>query len=217
MDSRACERRGHYRSHQLSCATPETGSLTELRPRLKLEGKINHEDFFFKDDGTPIRNLQYPWVRWGRTLTGTLKGRYPEPYNARHSSVTWKSVTWNLMIGKNPLWVAKQHGHSVQTMLETYAAWLEGTTESDPLTITRAMEGPTTVGVMAHKPAVSARPVRPAALSIPLASPRAVSSLSTDEEKTQVPDNWWEILAERGIRTARYVTDLSGFFEFTEY
>ena len=39
-----------------------------LRARLKLEGKINHEDLFFKDDGTPIRNLQYPWVRWRRTL-----------------------------------------------------------------------------------------------------------------------------------------------------
>src|SRR5262249_49456440 len=35
------------------------------------------------------------------------------------------------MIGKNPLWVAKQHGHSVQTMLDTYAAWTEGAKESD--------------------------------------------------------------------------------------
>jgi hypothetical protein len=33
------------------------------------------------------------------------------------------------MIGKNPLWVAKQHGHSVQTMLEVYAA----DTNTDPL------------------------------------------------------------------------------------
>lgn len=41
-----------------------------------------------------------------------MKVRYRDPYNARHSS-----VSWNLMIGKNPLWVAKQHGHSVQTML----------------------------------------------------------------------------------------------------
>jgi hypothetical protein len=87
-----------------------------LHARLKLEGKINHEELFFRDDGAPIRNLQYPWFRWRRTLTVTLKGRYREPYNAPHSS-----LRWNLMIGKNPLWVAKQHGHSVQTMLETYA------------------------------------------------------------------------------------------------
>jgi hypothetical protein len=69
----------------------------------------------------------------------TLRGRYREPYNARRSS-----VTWNLMIGKNPLWVAKQHGHSVQTMLETYAAWLEGTTEADLRAIQKAMEAKVT-------------------------------------------------------------------------
>jgi hypothetical protein len=35
-------------------------------------------------------------------------------------------VSWNLMIGKNPLWVAKQHGHSVTTMFRVYSAWAEG-------------------------------------------------------------------------------------------
>jgi hypothetical protein len=39
------------------------------------------------------------------------------------------------------LWVAKQHGHSVQTMLDAYAAWLEGTTESDLLAIKEAFGG----------------------------------------------------------------------------
>jgi integrase len=156
-----------------------------LRARLKLEGKINHEDLFFKEEGTAIRNLQYPWVRWRRTLTVTLKGRYREPYNARHSS-----VTWNLMIGKNPLWVAKQHGHSVQTMLETYAAWLEGTTEADLQAIQRAME---------------AKVARPLSLSLPPGAPKAVSSLSPDNaDDTQVPNFWWKNTGgERGIRTRR--------------
>lgn len=54
-------------------------------------------------------------------LSMTVKGRYREPYNARHSF-----VSWNLMLGKNLLWVAKQHGHSVQTRLDTYAAWIDG-------------------------------------------------------------------------------------------
>jgi integrase len=107
-----------------------------LRAQLQLAGKIGHEELFFKDNGAPIRNLQYPYVRWRRTLTITLKGSYREPYNARHSS-----VSWNLMIGKNPLWIAKQHGHSVQTMLDTYAAWTEGAGESDIAEIKRAMEG----------------------------------------------------------------------------
>ena len=106
-----------------------------LRARLKLAGKIDHDDLFFKETGEPIRNLQYAWVRWRRSLQLTLKARYREPYNARHSS-----VSWNLMIGKNPLWVAKQHGHSVQTMLEVYAAWTEGTKETDIDAIRKAME-----------------------------------------------------------------------------
>jgi len=44
------------------------------------------------------------------------------------------------MIGKNLLWVSKQHGHSVQTMLDVYAAWIEGAKESDIEAIKRAIE-----------------------------------------------------------------------------
>jgi flavorubredoxin len=43
------------------------------------------------------------------------------------------------MIGKNPLWVAKQHGHSIATMLRAYAAWAEGTAEVDVEAIKRSM------------------------------------------------------------------------------
>ena len=60
-----------------------------LRARLKLAGTLDHEHVFFKADGQPIRILQYAWIRWHRTLTRTLKGRYRDPYNARHSSVSW--------------------------------------------------------------------------------------------------------------------------------
>jgi hypothetical protein len=65
-----------------------------------------------------------------------LKLRYRRPYTARHSS-----VSWNLMIGKNPLWVAKQHGHSIATMLRVYAAWAEGAVDSDGEAIQQAMRG----------------------------------------------------------------------------
>lgn len=41
---------------------------------------------------------------------------------------------------KNLLWVAKQHGHSVQTMLDVYAAWIDGSQEADLEAIRRAME-----------------------------------------------------------------------------
>lgn len=146
-----------------------------LRARMKLSGEINHDDLFFKEDGSPIRNLQYPWSRWRRTLTVTLKGRYRELYNARHSS-----VTWNLMIGKNPLWVAKQHGHSVQTMLEVYAAWLDGTTEADLLAIKRAMEAPSIPVSRGRETAAPSKVARLLSLSLPLASPKAVTRLSPE-------------------------------------
>jgi hypothetical protein len=106
-----------------------------LRARLKLAGKLSHEELFFKDNGDPIRSLQYPWVCWKRSLNITLKGRCREPYNARHSS-----VSWNLMVGKNPLWVAKQHGHSVHVMLDVYAAWTEGAKDPDITAIKQAMQ-----------------------------------------------------------------------------
>jgi integrase len=106
-----------------------------LRARLKLQGKIDHEDLFFRDDGRPIVDLNHPYDRWRWTLRVTLKSRYREPYSARHSC-----VSWNLMLGKNLLWVAKQHGHSVQTMLDVYAAWIEGSKESDLEAIRQAME-----------------------------------------------------------------------------
>jgi hypothetical protein len=86
-------------------------------------------------DGSPIVDLNHPYDRWRWTLLMTLKARYREPYNARHSF-----VSWNLMLGKNLLWVAKQHGHCVQTMLEVYGAWIEGSQEADLEAIRRAME-----------------------------------------------------------------------------
>src|ERR1700737_3097416 len=43
------------------------------------------------------------------------------------------------MIGKNPLFVSRQHGHSVTTMWRTYAAWMEGALETDVALIQAAM------------------------------------------------------------------------------
>jgi hypothetical protein len=44
------------------------------------------------------------------------------------------------MLGKNLLWVAKQHGHSVEVMLRMYAAWLDGATAADIQAIKQAMK-----------------------------------------------------------------------------
>jgi integrase len=103
------------------------------RSRLVTAGNINHDHVFFQETGEPIRNLQFPQLRWRRTLT-SLKLRYRRSYAARHSS-----VSWNLMIGKNLLRVSKQHGHSIDTMLRVYAAWIEGTRECDVAAIKRGI------------------------------------------------------------------------------
>jgi hypothetical protein len=105
-----------------------------LRARLVGEGNISHDRLFFKADGEPIRNLQYPYARWRKTLERLPMIRYRKPYAARHSS-----VSWNLMIGGSALWVARQHGHSIATMLRSYAAWAEGAVESDLGAIRRAI------------------------------------------------------------------------------
>jgi hypothetical protein len=107
-----------------------------LREQLKHAGRIDHDHLFFNADGTPIRRLREPYERWHRTLC-RLPIRYRKPYSARHSS-----VSWSLMMGRNPLWVAKQHGHSILTMLTVYAAWTEGALEADVAAIRQAMRGP---------------------------------------------------------------------------
>jgi integrase len=105
-----------------------------LRKRLELVGKIDHHHLFFKESGDPIFSLQYPYRRWRLTMARNPRIRYRKPYCARHSS-----VSWNLMVGRNPLWVAKQHGHSITTMLRAYAAWAEGAVEADIEAIQHAM------------------------------------------------------------------------------
>ena len=52
------------------------------------------------------------------------------------------------MIGKNPLFVVRQHGHSVSTMFRTYAAWMQNAPESDIHLIRSAINA----GKSARKP-----------------------------------------------------------------
>jgi integrase len=106
-----------------------------LRERWQRLGtRIDDEHVFFKDDGEPIRHLHYGWKRWRHSIE-RLGLRLRAPYKARHSF-----ITWNLMLGKNPLWVAKQHGHSAHLMLDVYANWIEGTDPSQIAAIEQAMQ-----------------------------------------------------------------------------
>jgi hypothetical protein len=104
-----------------------------LRERAVAAGLIHHEALFFTNAGAPIQQLGYGYWRWQRTLKRLAMG-YRKPYVARHTSVSWK-----LMVGRNPLLVAKEHGHRLTTMLSVYAAWAEGAVESDLAAIREAM------------------------------------------------------------------------------
>ncbi len=105
----------------------------QLRESAMRAGLVKHDHLFFTDTGTPIRSLGYGYWRCQRTLK-RLAIRYRKPYVARHTS-----VSWNLMIDRSPLLVAKEHGHRVITMLSVYAAWTEGAAESDIIAIRDAM------------------------------------------------------------------------------
>ncbi|MEJ1962966.1 MAG: tyrosine-type recombinase/integrase [Gammaproteobacteria bacterium] len=119
---------------------PRARSILErqlaLRQQLVRRGRIHHEHLFFHANGLLIQRLCEVHRRWQTTLR-RLAIRYRKPYAARHTS-----VSWNLMIGRNPLLVAQQHGHRILTMLTVYAAWTEGSTEADIRSIRRARRAP---------------------------------------------------------------------------
>jgi integrase len=89
-----------------------------LRERMAAAGKISHDCVFFTEGGEPFLTVFLPYNRW-REVMETLAVRYRKPYNARHTYISWR-----LMKGDNPLLVAHEDGHSVETMLRTYAAWI---------------------------------------------------------------------------------------------
>lgn len=114
-----------------------------LRKARPFDRTVNHPYIFFKDNGEPITELSYAYRRW-RSVVERLTVRYREPYTARHSF-----VTWNLMVGKNFMWVADQHGHAPETMFTTYAKWQRGATEADIEQIRCAMGLVTTASQVA--------------------------------------------------------------------
>ena len=63
------------------------------------------------------------------------------------------------MLGRNLLWVAKQHGHRTVTMLSTYAAWIDNAVDTDVDQIRRSMGlNRTDPGNVVKAGAQSARP-----------------------------------------------------------
>jgi integrase len=152
-----------------------------LRARLKADGRIDHDHVFFLETGEPILNLRHPAVRWRKTLK-SLGLRYRRPYTARQTS-----VSWNLIAGKNALWVAKQHGHSIATMLRAYAAWAEGTAEVDVEAIKRSMneeKPPTAIILAADLSVARAVHARSSRMSGSECGSRAIANPLSRQEKS---------------------------------
>ena len=70
------------------------------------------------------------------------------------------------MTGRNLKWCARQHGHSVQVMLEMYGRWIEGSTDADIEAIRQSMEARATAEQVHEAPAVPADP-RAGATKVP--------------------------------------------------
>lgn len=67
--------------------------------------------------------------------------RYRPPKECRDTSVTLA-----LMAGANPVWVAMQHGHSVQVMMRDYAKWIPSADRGATLAAVNATLGARTEG-----------------------------------------------------------------------
>src|SRR6185437_2348643 len=176
-----------------------------LRSRLERAGRIDHDHLFFKASGKPIRNLQYPYTRWRQTLARLRDVRYRKPYCARHTS-----VSWDLMIGRSALWVARQHGHSIATMLRFYAAWADGALESDidAIRATLNSERPLRRRATPGSRRLAVRPIaRPFEMEFPLSrnarEARFASGFATVRSRPAANslNSSEKIGGERGIRT----------------
>ena len=132
-----------------------------------LEPTLRSKETSFPPAGG-LFHLSYPYKR-RRYVLRTLGTRYRDAYNARHSF-----ISWSLMIGKNILKLAEEDGHSVQTMLSTYAAWTKGATEADVETIKAAMER----SPHDHRAGECAPDSLVSEIRVPLQSPEAVTKLS---------------------------------------
>jgi integrase len=177
------------------------------REELVRAGKIDNDLLFFKANGQPLRNLLHPGIRWRRTLSRLKNIRYRRPYTARHTS-----VSWDLMIGRSALWVVRQHGHSIATMLRFYAAWADGSLESDVATIRATLNS---VRSLSRRATLGARPIptrpiaRPFEMELrpaPISATRGFASGYATERgipTTNSLKSKEKLGGERGIRTWR--------------
>lgn len=89
--------------------------IERQRARTQLK---NAEVFWNPSTGKPWHDEQGQRKEWATTLR-RCKIRHRPPKELRDSSVTFA-----LMAGADPWYVARQHGHSLQVMMKDYAKWI---------------------------------------------------------------------------------------------
>lgn len=98
---------------------------------------LKHEHVFVHPvTGEPLR-YQKPINNIWRKVMKATGIRYREPYNCRHTCAT----QW-IMAGANPVFVAKQLGHSVQMTLTIYAKWINAQGDAAQLAIIQGQNVP---------------------------------------------------------------------------
>jgi hypothetical protein len=111
------------------------------------------------------------------------------------------------MIRKNPLWVAKQHGHSVATMLRVYTAWMDRAPESDIAAIKAAMGMSPSPTVPAMNTTANSRALVKTA-PIPPALIAATSRLYEKIKESPLPIRIWHWIWHPKRSAAIQLTDL---------
>ncbi|WP_245945403.1 tyrosine-type recombinase/integrase [Neisseria dentiae] len=97
-----------------------TRAESALKRQRMITGLKNGLIFINPKTGKQFENDKTAWRPWQRAVR--LSGvRYRKPYNTRHTF-----ATLNLMAGANPMWVARQLGHtSMKMLLENYSRWID--------------------------------------------------------------------------------------------
>ncbi len=115
------------------------------------------------------------------------------------------------MIGRSALWVARQHGHSISTMLCFHAVWAGGAGESDVDTIRATLNSEVSLSRRASRGARTmpsrpiARPFEMALWPTPTSATNAFASGNATERGTPTARSlkYNEIIGgERGIRSS---------------
>jgi integrase len=98
---------------------------------------LKHDHVFVHPETGEALRYQKAINRVWRKIMKKTGIRYREPYNCRHTCAT----QW-IMAGANPVFVAKQLGHSVQMTLTVYSKWINSQGDADQMTIIQGPNAP---------------------------------------------------------------------------